>query len=178
LFLIYKRDIPEYKCYIRTNIICWWYKCHNFKQKFRRFLFSVKFTSQFSENEYNEIHTKESANSTLHVGCKEKLIEEIMNTLFLGLQIYNHLNCKNYIEQMIPKLCAACHNIGSMVHISSINTLKSIYYAYFHSVIKYWIIFWGNPFNNGKTFTLQKKIIRTTAGAQSRTSCRCLFKQS
>jgi hypothetical protein len=22
LFLIYKRDIPEYKCYIRTNIIC------------------------------------------------------------------------------------------------------------------------------------------------------------
>jgi len=65
-----------------------------------------------------------------------------------------------------------------MIHIGNINTFKSIYYANFHSIIKYGIIFWGNPFNNGKIFTLQKKIIRTTAGAQSRTSCRSLFKQS
>jgi len=29
------------------------------------------------------------------------------------------------------------------VHVSNINTLKSIYYAYFHSITKYGIIFWG-----------------------------------
>jgi len=46
---------------------------------------------------------KNSANSTLHTGYKEKYIKETVNTEFLGLQIYNHLNWKNYIEEMIPK---------------------------------------------------------------------------
>jgi hypothetical protein len=81
---------------------------------------------------------KNSAKSTLHIGYKEKYIEETVNTEFLGLQIYNHLNWKNYIEEMIPKLSAVCYNIRMMVHISNINTLKSIYYADFHSVIKIW----------------------------------------
>ena len=118
---------------------------------------------------------KNSANSTLHIRYKEKHIEGTVNTGFLGLQIYNHLNWKNYIEEMIPKLSATCYNIRLMVPISSISTLKSIYYTYIHSVIKYGINFWDNHFNNGKIFTLQEKIIRTTAGAQSRASCRIWF---
>ena len=74
---------------------------------------------------------------------------------------------------MIPKW--ACHAIRSKEHISNINTLKSTYHTYFHSVIKYGIIFLGNSSNSGKTSTLQKKIIRIMAGAQPRTSCRSLF---
>jgi hypothetical protein len=68
-------------------------------------------------------------------------------------------------------------------------TLKSIYFAYFHSIIKYGIIFWGNSSNSKKIFTLQNKIIRimvgaqpripcrSTVGAQPRTPCRSLFKK-
>jgi hypothetical protein len=37
-------------------------------------------------------------------------------------------------------LNAACNGIRSLVHISNINTVKSIYYAYFHSIIKYGIV--------------------------------------
>jgi len=88
--------------------------------------------------------TKNSSHSTLHFGYKEKYIEETVNTKFLGLQIDNHINWKNHIEQMIPKLSAACYTVRSMVHTSNINTLKSIYYVYFHSVTKYGIIFWVN----------------------------------
>jgi len=65
-----------------------------------------------------------------------------------------------------------------MVHISNINTLQSIYYAYFHSTIKYGITSWGNSSNRGKIFILQNKIIRIMASAQPRTCCRSLFKQS
>jgi hypothetical protein len=43
---------------------------------------------------------------------------------------------------MIPKLSRACYAIRSVSHISS--TLKSIYFAYFNSIMKYGIIFWGN----------------------------------
>jgi len=102
-------------------------------------------------------------------------MEETVNTKFLGLQIGNHINRNNLIEEMIPKQSGACYAVRSMIHISNINTPKSIYYANFHSVIHYGIIFWGNSSNSGKIFTLQKKIIRIMAGAQLRTACRSLY---
>jgi len=64
-----------------------------------------------------------------------------------------------------------------MVHISNINTLKSIYYAYVDSIINYRIIFWVNSSNSGKIFTSHKKIVRIMADAQPRMSRRILFKQ-
>jgi hypothetical protein len=96
---------------------------------------------------------------------------------FLGLQIDTHIYWKDHIEQMIPKLSAACYAIRSAVHINNINTLKLIYNAHFHSIIKYEIIVWGNSTNSGKIYTLQKKIIRIMAGTQPRNSCRSPFKQ-
>ena len=78
-----------------------------------------------------------------------------MKTTFLHLQIDNDMNWKNHIVEMIPKLSAACYAIRLMVHTS--NTLKSIYYAYFHCIIKYGTVFWGNSFNSEKIFTLLKK---------------------
>jgi hypothetical protein len=65
----------------------------------------------------------------------------------------------------------------SIALISNINTFKSIYYAYFHSVIKYRIIFFLLTLQTVKIFTLQKKIVRIVAGVKPRTSCRSLFKQ-
>ena len=99
-----------------------------------------------------------------------------MNTKFLGLRIDNYINWKNHIEEMICKFSGACHAVRFMIHISNINAVKSIYYAYFHSFIKYGIIFWGNSSNSGNILTSQKKIIKIMAGAQPRTSCKSLFK--
>jgi hypothetical protein len=45
--------------------------------------------------------TNNSPACVLHIGYKEKYIEETLNTKLIGLQIYNHLNWKNHIEQMI-----------------------------------------------------------------------------
>jgi hypothetical protein len=78
---------------------------------------------------------------------------------------------------MIPKLSAVCYAVRSMFHISDINTLKSIYFAYFHSITQYRIIFWGNSSNSRKIFTLQQKIIRIMVGARPGTPCRNLFKK-
>jgi hypothetical protein len=78
---------------------------------------------------------------------------------------------------MIPKLSQAYFAIRSMFHIGNISTLKSIYFAYFHSIIQYGIIFGGNSSNSRKIFTLQKKIIRIMVGAHPRTQCRNIFKK-
>jgi hypothetical protein len=64
--------------------------------------------------------TNNSSHSSLHIGYKEKYIEQTVNTKFLGLQTVNHINWKNHIEQMIPNLSEACNAIRSMVHISNI----------------------------------------------------------
>jgi hypothetical protein len=65
------------------------------------------------------------------------------------------------MEQLKQMMCG-------MFHISNTETLKSIYFAYFHSIMKYGIIFWGNASYSKKIFTLQKKIVRLMAGAKPR----------
>jgi len=57
------------------------------------------------------------------------------------------------------------------------NTLKSVYYPYFHSLISYRIIYWGNSSNNLHVFRLQKKAIRIITGSRPTDSCRGLFKK-
>jgi hypothetical protein len=61
--------------------------------------------------------------------------------------------------------------------ISNSDTFKSIYPAYFHSIMKYGISFWCNLFKSKKIFTLQKKTARITAGVKPIRLCRGLFKR-
>jgi hypothetical protein len=65
--------------------------------------------------------------------------------------------------------------VRSMSHISSTDTLKSISFAYFYSIMKYGLILWGNSPNSKMIFTLQKRTVRIIAGVKSMTSCRNLF---
>jgi hypothetical protein len=70
-----------------------------------------------------------------------KVHRNSINAKVLGLQVDNHLNWKNHVDVMIPNLSRICCAIRSVSHVSSIDTLKSIYFAYFHSVMKYGIVF-------------------------------------
>jgi hypothetical protein len=56
-------------------------------------------------------------------------------------------------------------------------TLKLILFAYFHSIMSYGIICWGNSTDSKKVFYIQKNIIRIMAGTKRRASCRELFKK-
>jgi len=67
---------------------------------------------------------KNSAHSTLRVGCKEKYIKETANTTFYGLQIDSHLNWKNDIERIILKLSEEFYAVRLTFHISNMNTFK------------------------------------------------------
>jgi hypothetical protein len=70
----------------------------------------------------------------LTIGHKDKYIEEAVRLKFLGLQIDNHLNWKNHIDQIIPKLSAACYMVKQMYYICNSDTLRLIYFAYFYSM--------------------------------------------
>jgi hypothetical protein len=112
----------------------------------------------------------------LAAGYADKLIKETTSIKFLGIQIDKHLNWKSHINQIIPKLSASCFAVKKLCHIPNLDALRMVYFAYFQSVIKYGIIFWGNSTDVDRVFILQKRIIRSMAGVGSRSSCRGLFK--
>jgi hypothetical protein len=95
----------------------------------------------------------------------------------LGIHIDSTLSWKIHIEQIIPKLNAACYAMRSIKPFMSQETLKMVYHAYFLSIMNYGLIFWGNSSHSVNIFKLQKNIIRIITGCRSRDSCRELFKK-
>ena len=65
---------------------------------------------------------------------------------------------------MKTKLNSACYVMRSIKPYVATNTLKMIYYSYFHSIMTYGLLFWGNCTDSQQIFRLQKKIIRIMRG--------------
>ena len=55
--------------------------------------------------------------------------------------------------------------------------LRMVYFAYFHSVLQYGIILWGNSTHKHQVFKLQKRVVRVMSGAGPRSSCRSVFRK-
>jgi hypothetical protein len=64
-----------------------------------------------------------------------------------------------------------------LCYVLDIDALKLVYFAYFQSVVKYGIVFWGSSYNLNKVFLLQKRIGRIMLGLSYRSSCKFWFKK-
>ena len=114
---------------------------------------------------------------TFQITQNNKLIKETNNTNFLGLELDKNLNWKTHIKKILPKLSSSCYLIRRMYASCNINTLKMIYFAYFHSIMEFGIIFWGVSMESKRIFIQQKRTVRIMTGSSIRTSCRRLFQQ-
>jgi hypothetical protein len=52
-----------------------------------------------------------------------------------------------------------------------------IYFSYFHSIMSYGIIFWGNSSISNNIFRLQEGVVRIITNIRSRDSCKEQFKK-
>jgi hypothetical protein len=68
-----------------------------------------------------------------------------------------------------------CYEDSHITH--KIETLKLVYFAYFHSIMSCGTILGGNSADSKKVFYIQKRIVRIIAFAKRRVSCRELFKK-
>ena len=93
------------------------------------------------------------------------------------MPIDNHLNWKKCIDHILPKLSTACFTVRGLFHKLSIDVLRVLCFAYFHSVMKYGIIFSGNSTNIFCVSTLQNRIIRIIYDVGANSSCRNIFKK-
>ena len=75
------------------------------------------------------------------------------------------------------KLSSTCYLIWNIKPYLSISTLKIICHSFFHSIMSYGIMFWGNSSYSSVIFKMQKRISSITMGYGYRESCRELFKE-
>ena len=113
--------------------------------------------------------------SDIHIVYEDKPIPIAMETKFLGLFINNTFSWKTHNEYIKSKLSSTCYAMRSIKPNLSLNTLKTIYFSSFHSVMSYDLLFWGHSSDSRKIFKLQKKIIRIMMHRRSSNSGRNLF---
>jgi hypothetical protein len=131
----------------------------------------------FDKTHYIHFITKKSISAELKIGYNNKFVASTSCTTFLGMTISETLTWDNHIEVFKRKLSTACYIIRNAKLYMSTSSLKMIYHVFFHSLMIYGIIFWGNSPQSDTIFRLQKKTIRIMEGCGNRDSCRDLFKK-
>jgi hypothetical protein len=191
LFNVYINDFPfeinkisEVMFADDTSILCTTKDYHNLKIKLE-VIFSHMF-KWFQDNQFvlNLDKTKMIKFTSTAATCyplnlmfHDKTLKEAETIKFLGLQLDNHLTCKGHTDFLLHKLSIVCFLMRKLYYILNINGLKTVYYTYCHSLVKYGIIYWGNTSNSNKVFVLENKIIRIMMGVGPTHTCRGLFKK-
>jgi len=124
-----------------------------------------------------QFRNKNSSPIDLNIGHENKKITKTSSTKFLELTLENTLSWKIHIDTIIPKLSSATFAIRTLKPFLSQDSLRMIYYSYFHSIMTYGLIFWGNSHYSNTIFRMQKRTIRVIMGLRSRDSCREHFKK-
>jgi hypothetical protein len=74
------------------------------------------------------------------------------------------------------RLCRICFALRVIGRVLGLETTRTLYYAYFQSLLLYGLIFWGNSGNAKLIFKLQKRAIRTMMQTPKMISCKQYFK--
>jgi len=101
----------------------------------------------------------------------------VNSTKFLRITIDHSISWKEQISELTSKLNKACYAIRAIKPLLSLHVLQKIYFAYFHSVMTYGIIFWGNSHLSSNIFKIQKRALRIMTNKSKRETCRPLYNQ-
>jgi hypothetical protein len=87
--------------------------------------------------------TKTISPIDLHVTYKNKEIANTSNTKFLGLTLGNTFSWNNHVETILPKLCSTCPTVRAVKPFLSQESLRMIYFTYFHFIMTNGLVFWA-----------------------------------
>jgi hypothetical protein len=163
LFLLYINDLPKVVLYADdTSIIITSLNPTNFTNSANKILDDINkwFTTNLlplnsDKMPYMQFVTKTTSLIHLHVMYKNKEIANTCNTKFLRLTLENTFSWKNYIDTILPKLSSAGFTVRAVKSFLSQGSLKMIYFSYFHSIMTYGLVFWGNSYYSNTIFNLQ-----------------------
>jgi hypothetical protein len=70
------------------------------------------------------------------------------NTKFLGIYIDSNLKWFKHIQYLSSKLQSVIFALNELRNIVDFETLMTLYYANFQSIISYGVMFWGNSLHS------------------------------
>jgi len=121
----------------------------------------------FDKTHFIQFNNASKCTSVTEIKYEDEQRNIANETIFLGLYI-NNLSWKTHIDSIKNNLSSACYVMRLVKPFVTAYTLKVIYYSYFHFIMTYGLILWGNSPDSVKIFRLQKKIIRIMMGCRSR----------
>jgi hypothetical protein len=90
---------------------------------------------------YMKFITKNKSLKKIKIARDNKMIILTNFVKFWGITVDNTLSWKQHIDTITPKLNKACYIIGkSKLYLSHV-ALKMVYYAFFHPIMSYDLIF-------------------------------------
>ena len=101
----------------------------------------------------------------------------IDSTVFLGITIDSKLQWGPHVMALSSKLSSAAFAVKKIRQITNVETARLTYFSYFHSVMSYGILLWGNAADLESIFVIQKRAVRSIYNLGSRVSLRDRFKE-
>ena len=104
----------------------------------------------------------DSVPSQIDLRIKNKRVNRAESCKYLGVIFDYNLKWNNHFELIISKTRYLIYIFRKLSKTMTTHTLLMIYYAFFHSMIRYGIIAWGGAYNNTRDLlqNLQKRILK------------------
>ena len=98
----------------------------------------------------------------MQVSINEQRIEQVKETVFLGVFLDEHLSWKPHISQVARKISKSIGVINRARFFLPKPCLKTLYYCLVYPYLHYCIIVWGSAYktNLRRLVSLQKRVIR------------------
>lgn len=93
----------------------------------------------------------------------------------LGLVLDKSLSWHPQVESVCNKLARVIYLLSNLVKLVPETYILSAYHAFFHSILSYGLILWGNSCHVKSVLLLQKKAIRIVTKSSFYEHCRPLF---
>jgi hypothetical protein len=110
------------------------------------------------------------------IKMQDTVINYTEHIKFLGLWPDKNIKWSIHTQQLATKLSKICFAIRIITRVSGLETVCTLYCAYFHSLLLYGLIFWRNSANAKLIFRLQKRAIRAMVQIPKNISCKQYFK--
>ncbi|CAH2094915.1 unnamed protein product [Euphydryas editha] len=106
-----------------------------------------------------------------------EMLKPVKSTKFLGIIIDSKLQWDLHIEGLASRLSSAAFAVKKIRLLTDVDTARVVYFSYFHSIMSYGILLWGNVATVNIIFVLQKRAIRAIYSLGPRVSLRDKFKE-
>lgn len=142
------------------------------------FLSNLNLLVNTNKTKYISFTTHQNINQVQpNIFLGENSLDEVQNSKFLGLTLDKHFKWNLHIDKLCRTISSGMFALRKMSKLCSIETLKTIYFAFIHSHISFGIILYGatSHENLNKLLVLQKQALRIMLGLKRTDSVKELF---